>query len=74
MNEECRSRSFRSDQRERRRAAQPHASSRERAKAAKTAYEKNTTLRDAVVDLGPLSGEEFDAAVVPGDMVGPHAS
>ena len=44
------------------------------AKAAKTAYERNTTLRDAVVDLGLLSGEEFDAAVVPGDMVGPRAS
>ena len=32
---------------------------------------ENTTLREAIVALGFMTGEEFDAAVVPGDMVGP---
>lgn len=42
------------------------------AKAAKTAYENNTTLKEAVLALGLLSGDEFDAAIVPSDMVGPR--
>ncbi len=41
------------------------------AKVAKHAYEKNTTLREAVVALGLMSGEAFDAAVIPESMVGP---
>ena len=43
------------------------------AKVAKKAYVDGTTLREAVQELGLMSGEEFDAAVVPGDMVGPRA-
>jgi len=43
------------------------------AKAAKKAYEENSTLREAVLALGLLSGDEFDAAVVPGEMIGPRA-
>ncbi|HVS18963.1 MAG TPA: class II fumarate hydratase [Planctomycetota bacterium] len=42
------------------------------AKVAKQAYHDGTTLREAVVALGLMSGEAFDAAVVPGDMVGPR--
>jgi len=42
------------------------------AKVAKKAYLENTTLREAVVALGLLSGEDFDAAVIPGEMVGPR--
>ena len=42
------------------------------AKVAKKAFEDDTTLRVAIVALGFLTGEEFDAAVVPGDMVGPR--
>ncbi len=41
------------------------------AKVAKKAYVDNSTLREAVIALGLMKGEEFDAAVVPGDMVGP---
>ena len=41
------------------------------AKVAKKAYVEGTTLREAVVALGLMTGEEFDAAVVPGEMVGP---
>jgi fumarate hydratase class II len=41
------------------------------AKVAKHAYKSNTTLRDAVIELGLLTGEQFDEAVQPEDMVGP---
>jgi len=43
------------------------------AKVAKQAHRDGTTLREAVVALGLLTGEQFDAAVVPADMVGPSA-
>ena len=39
-------------------------------KVAKKAYAENTTLREAVVALGFMTGEEFDGAVVPEKMVG----
>jgi fumarate hydratase, class II len=42
------------------------------AKVAKKAYQENTTLREAVVALGLMSGEAFDAAVDPSSMVGPR--
>ncbi len=42
------------------------------AKAAKKAYLEGITLREAVLALGLMKGEEFDRAVVPGDMVGPR--
>ena len=41
------------------------------AKVAKHAYKTNTTLREAVVELGLLTGEQFDDAINPEDMVGP---
>jgi len=41
------------------------------AKIAKHAYKQNTTLREAAVELGLLTGEQFDEAVQPEDMVGP---
>jgi fumarate hydratase class II len=41
------------------------------AKVAKHAYKSNTTLRDAAIELGLLTGEQFDEAVQPEDMVGP---
>jgi len=42
------------------------------AKVAKKAYVEGTSLREAVVALGLMTAEEFDAAVVPGEMVGPR--
>jgi len=42
------------------------------AKVAKKAYTDNTTLREAIVELGFMTGEEFDAAVIPSEMVGPR--
>jgi fumarate hydratase class II len=43
------------------------------AKVAKKAHQEGTTLREAVVALGLMTGEAFDKAVVPEDMVGPKA-
>ena len=42
------------------------------AKVAKHAYREGTTLREAVVALKLMTGEAFDQAVVPADMVGPR--
>jgi len=41
------------------------------AKIAKKAYEDKTTLRQASIQLGYLSGEEYDAYVNPKDMIHP---
>jgi fumarate hydratase class II len=41
------------------------------AKVAKQAYKGNTTLREAAIELGLLTGEQFDEAITPEDMVGP---
>ncbi|MCZ6596273.1 MAG: class II fumarate hydratase [Planctomycetota bacterium] len=42
------------------------------AKVAKKAYAEGKTLRETVVELGLMTGEEFDRAVVPAEMVGPR--
>ena len=44
------------------------------AKVAKKAYVDNTTLREAVEALGLMTGDAFDEAVVPEEMVGPKAA
>jgi fumarate hydratase class II len=41
------------------------------AKVAKKAHKEHTTLREAAIELGLLTGEEFDAAVRPEDMTHP---
>lgn len=41
------------------------------AKLAHKAYHENTTLRDACIAMGCLTGEEFDKLVRPEDMVNP---
>lgn len=38
---------------------------------AKKAYKEGSTLREAIVALGYMTGDEFDAAVVPRDMTRP---
>ena len=40
------------------------------AKIAKTAYQNGTTLKEEAINLGYLTGEEFDAWVKPEDMCG----
>jgi fumarate hydratase class II len=41
------------------------------AKVAKKAHTERTTLREAAIELGFVTGEEFDAAVRPEDMTHP---
>jgi fumarate hydratase class II len=45
--------------------------SRRAARVAKTALEKNVTLKEAAVALGVVTAEQFDAHVRPENMVGP---
>lgn len=42
------------------------------AKIAKTAYAQNTSLKQAAIELGFLTVEEFDKWVIPEDMIAPH--
>ena len=44
------------------------------AEVAKKAYKENISLRDAIVDLGYLSGEDFDQLVQPEKMIKPNKS
>jgi fumarate hydratase class II len=41
------------------------------AKVAKKAHAEHTTLREAAIELGFMTGEEFDAAVRPEEMTHP---
>ncbi len=41
------------------------------AKVAKTAHVEGSTLREAAINMGVLSGEDFDKAVRPEDMIAP---
>jgi fumarate hydratase class II len=54
-------------------ALNPHIGYDNAAKVAKLAYEQRTTLKDACVQLGLLSGEKFDELVRPEDMTDPKA-
>jgi fumarate hydratase, class II len=52
-------------------ALNPHIGYDKAAQAAKKAHAENLTLREAVVALGFLSGEQFDRLVDPRAMLGP---
>ncbi|MDF1801108.1 MAG: class II fumarate hydratase, partial [Planctomycetota bacterium] len=52
-------------------ALNPHIGYDMASKVAKHAFKNDLTLRQAVEELGVMTGAEFDAAVVPGEMVGP---
>ncbi len=52
-------------------ALNPHIGYDNAAKVAKKAVAENITLREAVVALGLLTGEEFDEKVRPEKMIGP---
>ncbi len=41
------------------------------AEIAKKAHDEDKTLREATIELGHLTGEEFDDAVIPADMIAP---
>ena len=51
-------------------ALNTHIGYEKSAQIAKKAYAENTTLKEAAIELGFLTAEEFDAWVVPGDMIG----
>jgi fumarate hydratase class II len=55
-------------------ALNPHIGYDQAAKVAKKAYADDTTLKDAAVDLGILTAEQFDQYVRPEDMIGPRSS
>jgi fumarate hydratase class II len=40
------------------------------AEIAQTAHKEGKTLKQTAIDLGYVTAEEFDAWVIPGDMVG----
>jgi fumarate hydratase class II len=52
-------------------ALNPHIGYDNAAKAAKKAHKEGKTLREAVVELGLMTGEKFDAIVRPEQMIGP---
>ncbi len=51
-------------------ALNPHIGYENAAKIAKKAHKENKTLREAAVESGLLTNEQFDEWVVPGNMVG----
>jgi fumarate hydratase class II len=54
-------------------ALNPHIGYDKAAKIAKNAHAKGTTLRESALELGFVTGEQFDAWVKPEEMVGPTA-
>ena len=53
-------------------ALNPHTGYDKAARIAKKAHAEDKTLREAAVELGYLTGEEFDALLKPEDMIGPN--
>jgi fumarate hydratase class II len=53
-------------------ALNPHIGYDNAAKIAKKAHKENTTLREAAISLGILTGEKFDEIVRPEKMIGPE--
>ena len=51
-------------------ALNPHIGYENAAKIAKTAHKENKTLREAAIELGLLTNEQFDEWVKPENMVG----
>jgi fumarate hydratase class II len=54
-------------------ALNPYIGYENAAKIAKTAHKNNSTLRATTIELGLLSGDEFDKYVIPEDMTKPKA-
>ena len=53
-------------------ALNPHIGYDKAAKVAKTAYAKKQTLRETIIELDYMSGEEFDRVVQPEKMISPR--
>ena len=52
-------------------ALEPHIGYDKAAKVAKKAHAENTSLREAIIELGYMTGSEFDERVKPEEMVSP---
>ena len=52
-------------------ALNPHIGYENAAKIAKKAYDANITLKEAALELGLLTEQQFDEWIVPGNMTGP---
>ena len=52
-------------------ALNPHIGYDNAAKVAKKAHKEHTALREAAIELGLLTGEQFDAWVRPEEMTHP---
>ena len=50
----------------------PHIGYDKAAEVAEKAYKDNLSLREAIIDLGYMSGEEFDQLVQPEKMIRPE--
>ena len=55
-------------------ALNPHIGYDKAAEVAKKAYKENSSLKDAIVELGYLSADDFDRLVNPVDMIKPAKS
>ena len=55
-------------------ALNPHIGYDKGSNIAKKAHKEGLTLRASAIALGYLTGPEFDALVVPGDMIRPNAA
>ena len=53
-------------------ALNPHIGYDKSAEVAKKAYKDNITLREAIIELDYLTGDEFDKLVQPADMIKPR--
>ncbi len=51
-------------------ALNPHIGYENAAKIAKKAHKENKTLREAAIELGLVTNEQFDEWVIPANMVG----
>lgn len=54
-------------------ALNPHIGYDNAAAIAKNAHKKGTTLKESAIELGHLTGDQFDELIKPEDMLGPSA-
>ena len=55
-------------------ALNPHIGYDKAAEVSKKAYKEKSTLREAIIALGYMSGEDFDRLVQPDKMIHPTKS
>jgi fumarate hydratase class II len=53
-------------------ALNPHIGYDKAAEVAKTAFKNKSTLRETIIKLGYMSGEDFDQLVQPANMIHPR--